>query len=158
MKYEVPLNIVIEPMTVEDLDPVTAIERECGLSSYGVEKYLQLLAEPKALMLVAVEPLRENSKRLISGLFSSSLVLDELQLDNVAVTPRSRRLGIASRLVTEGLSRAERRGARKAVLEVRSANLPARLLYERHGFIVRGRRRDYYHDPLDDALIMTREL
>jgi [ribosomal protein S18]-alanine N-acetyltransferase len=156
MKDEPYHKIIIEPMSVGDLERVTSIERECGLSTYGAERYRILLADRNSLMLVAAE--LSIGEREIVGLFSASLVVDEVQIDNVAVVERLRRRSIASRLIMEGLSISSRRGARSAVLEVRSANLPARLLYERHGFIVRGTRRDYYHDPSDDALIMTLEL
>ncbi|MBO0722556.1 MAG: GNAT family N-acetyltransferase [Blastocatellia bacterium] len=145
-------------MAESDLEQVVSIERECLLSSYGEERYLKLLSDRSSLMLVAVEPDLENRKRQIVGLFSAFIVVDEVQIDNVAVTMRLRRRGIASRLLEEGLTIACQRGARDAVLEVRSANLPARLLYELHGFTVSGIRRDYYHDPTDDALIMTRKL
>jgi [ribosomal protein S18]-alanine N-acetyltransferase len=156
MKDEPSTKIIIEPMSVGDLDRITSIERECGLSTYGVERYRTLLSDRNSLMLVATES--SISEREIVGLFSASLVVDELQIDNVAVVERLRRRSIASRLIIEGLSIALGRRARSAVLEVRSANLPARLLYERHGFIVRGTRHDYYRDPSDDALIMTLDL
>jgi [ribosomal protein S18]-alanine N-acetyltransferase len=153
---EISHPIVIQPMSVGDLDRITSIERECGLSTYGVERYLKLLSDRNSLMLVAADP--SLGEREIVGLFSASVIVDEVQIDNVAVVEKLRRRCIASRLIMEGLSIASMRGARSAVLEVRSANLPARLLYERHGFIVRGTRRDYYRDPSDDALIMTLDL
>jgi ribosomal-protein-alanine N-acetyltransferase len=158
MKDHLASNITIEPISSGDLDSVVAIERECGLSTYGVERYLKLLSDRSSLMLVAIESGLEARWRHVVGLFSASVVIDEVQIDNVAVLERFRRKGIASSLITEGLSIAYQRGARSAVLEVRSANLPARLLYERHGFLISGIRRDYYHDPSDDALIMTREI
>jgi ribosomal-protein-alanine N-acetyltransferase len=158
MKDRLATNITIEPMTSVDLDSVVAIERECGLSTYSVERYLKLLTDRNSLMLLAIESELEAHGRQVAGLFSASVVIDELQIDNVAVAERLRRRGIASSLITEGLSIAYQRGARSAVLEVRSANLPARLLYERHGFLISGIRRDYYHDPSDNALIMTREI
>lgn len=151
-------NIIIEAMSVRDLEQVVSIERECSLSSYGVERYPKFLSSQCSLMLVAVEPDLENRKRQVVGVFSAFVVIDEVQIDNVAVVERLRRRGIASRLLEEGVAIASQRGARNAFLEVRSANLPARLLYERHGFTVSGTRRDYYQDPADDALIMTLDL
>jgi [ribosomal protein S18]-alanine N-acetyltransferase len=158
MKDRIASNIIIEPMSSCDLDRVVAIEEECGLSTYGAERYLKLLSGHDSLMLVAIESDLADRGREVVGLLSASVVVDEVQIDNVAVVKRLRRMGIASYLITEGLSIANQRGARSAVLEVRSANLPARLLYERHGFIISGVRRDYYRDPSDDALIMTREI
>jgi ribosomal-protein-alanine N-acetyltransferase len=158
MKDGIASQIIIEPLSSGDLDSIVALERECGLSTYGVERYLKLLSDRNSLMLVAIESDLGARGRQVAGLFSALLVIDEVQIDNVAVVERLRRRGIASSLITEGLSIAYRRGARSAVLEVRSANLPARLLYERHGFLISGIRRDYYHDPSDDALIMIREI
>jgi [ribosomal protein S18]-alanine N-acetyltransferase len=158
MKDQFASNITIEPISSDDLDSVVAIERECGLSTYGVERYLKLLSDRSFLMLVAIESDLEACRRHVAGFFSASVVIDEVQVDNVAVVENFRRKRIASSLITEGLSIAYQRGARSAVLEVRAANLPARLLYERHGFLISGIRRDYYHDPSDDALIMTRNL
>jgi ribosomal-protein-alanine N-acetyltransferase len=158
MKDRIASNIIIEPLSSSDLDSVVMLERECGLSTYGVERYLKLLSDQDSLILVAIESDLEASERHVAGLFTAFLVMDEVQIDNVAVVERLRRRGIASSLITEALSTAYQRGARSAVLEVRSANLPARLLYEQHGFLISGIRRDYYHDPSDDALIMTRNL
>jgi [ribosomal protein S18]-alanine N-acetyltransferase len=154
MKDYLSPHVTIEAMSAGDLDRVIALELECGLSTSGAERYLKLLSDRNAILLIALE----HGEREVAGLFSALVVIDEAQIDNVAVAGRLRRRGIASRLIIEGLSVARRKGASSAALEVRSANLPARFLYELHGFKVSGTRRNYYHDPADDALIMTREL
>jgi [ribosomal protein S18]-alanine N-acetyltransferase len=158
MKDRIASHIKIEPMSSDDLNRIVEIEKGCGLSTSGVERYLKLLSDKAALLLVAIEFDLEYERREVAGLFSAYLVIDELQIDNLAVVENFRRRGIASYLLSEGLSIANRKGAKSAVLEVRSANQAARSFYERHGFLTSGFRRNYYHDPSDDALIMTRDL
>lgn len=145
-------NIGISRMREEDVAQVVALEQESGLSSRGAGNYRISLTEPKEILLIA------GINKEIIGIFSAIVVVDELLIDNVAVAAPWRGLGVASRLMLEGLQAARRRGAVKAVLDVRSNNLIARSLYEKHGFVVAGRRPEYYHNPLDDALIMTREI
>ncbi len=158
MKDRIASYIKIEPMSSGDLNRIVEIEKGCGLSTSGVERYLKLLADKAALLLVAIEFDLEYEGREIAGLFSAYVVIDELQIDNLAVVENFRRRGIASNLLSEGLVIANQKGARSAVLEVRSANQVARTFYERHGFLTSGFRSNYYHNPSDDALIMIREL
>ncbi len=146
------MGFVIDQMCEDDLDQVVALEQTCGLNSRGIKRYRLALSDPLAVMLVA---LSEMTQREVIGLLSATVVLDELQIDNIAVTMAWRRRRVASELLFEGLKSASHKGALNAVLELRSANSSARTLYERHAFLVVGRRQTYYHDPSDDGLIMT---
>lgn len=85
------------------------------------------------------------------------LVLDEVLVMNVAVAPGQRRRGLGSWLLAFALARASRAGARRALLEVRAGNQEALALYASLGFREIGRRRDYYRDPAEDALVLGRE-
>ncbi|MCX8061506.1 MAG: GNAT family N-acetyltransferase, partial [Anaerolineales bacterium] len=73
----------------------------------------------------------------------------------LAVHPDYRRRGIATKLLKTALRECARLGMRSATLEVRAGNLEAQALYRRFGFEVVGRRRAYYQDNHEDALIMT---
>jgi [ribosomal protein S18]-alanine N-acetyltransferase len=154
-------TVEIEPMRDVDLRDVVALEHECGLSSRGVEKYRLALSDPRAVLLVAVCRAPAEEKRELVGMLSAIVVVDELQIDNIAVAEYWRRRGIASKLLRRGLSEAHQNGARSAVLEVRSRNLAARSLYSQLGFVVTGKRPAYYHDghdrhdQTDDALTMS---
>ena len=85
------------------------------------------------------------------------IVLDEAQVMNLAVRPDARRHGFGRFLLGVALARAARVGARRALLEVRARNLAAQALYVQCGFVPIGRRRHYYRDPVDDALVLARE-
>ena len=82
--------------------------------------------------------------------------LDELEILNLAVSPERRRQGLGRHLLQMALQAAHKMGIRKSLLEVRESNAPAIGLYEGAGFRLAGRRRAYYHDPDEDALIYTR--
>jgi len=83
---------------------------------------------------------------------------DELHVTNIAVHPGLRRRGLARRLLGAILDDGRARGLRAVTLEVRPTNDEARTLYESFGFRVVGRRRGYYYDTGEDALIMESDL
>src|SRR5262245_17945916 len=93
----------------------------------------------------------------LAGFCSFWRVLDELHINNLAVKPESRRSGVATALLRHVLREGAALGARRATLEVRQSNDPARLLYERFGFSIAGIRRAYSTKPVEDALVLWRE-
>lgn len=142
-------------MTPEVLSLVVALEEECGLNSRGVEGYQKMLLNPNAILLMAIE---NSENHYVVGVFSGYVVMDELQIDNLAVSERCRRKGIGQMLLKSAVSCAVRFSAHTAILEVRSANLPARAFYEKEGFVVVGFRKRYYTAPSEDALLLSREI
>ena len=82
------------------------------------------------------------------------MVFDELHINSLAVDIARRRQGLARQLLEQVLAEAVAAGASSATLEVRSSNEAARGLYESLGFAIEGRRRDYYQDPREDAIIL----
>ena len=81
-------------------------------------------------------------------------IADEVHVTNVAVHPGRRRQGIARALLGGVIDDGRARKLRMVVLEVRPSNRDALTLYESFGFRVVGRRRGYYYDTGEDALIM----
>jgi ribosomal-protein-alanine acetyltransferase len=78
----------------------------------------------------------------------------EWEIENIAVTGAARRRGLGSRLVGELLDLARSRGGKSVFLEVRESNRAARSLYEKWAFIEVGRRKTYYQNPPEDALVL----
>jgi [ribosomal protein S18]-alanine N-acetyltransferase len=78
----------------------------------------------------------------------------EWEIENVAVSGPARRRGLGSRLLGEFVRMVRERGGREVFLEVRESNLAARKLYEKWAFVEAGRRKAYYQDPAEDALIL----
>ena len=82
-------------------------------------------------------------------------VLDEADVTNVAVLPEARRRGVGRCLVEALMAEARVRGITRLHLEVRESNTAARTLYESLGFVTDGRRKGYYRQPTEDAVLMT---
>lgn len=82
----------------------------------------------------------------------------EAELMNLAVAPGWRRRSLGAELLDWAMRRCGRLGARRMFLEVRASNEKARRLYERHGFRQAGRRRGYYANPREDALVLAADL
>jgi [ribosomal protein S18]-alanine N-acetyltransferase len=153
------VDFSVAPMTANLLHSVVALEEECGLNSRGPEGYRKMLSNPKSVLLVALTGASPISPvNPVIGLFSGEVVVDELQIDNLAVAERWRRRGIGGALLKSALSQASGLGARAATLEVRSTNATARVFYEKEGFTPVGLRRRYYADPPDDALLLSLEI
>ncbi len=87
-------------------------------------------------------------------LVARQIAEDEWEIENVAVSGPARRRGLGSRLLGEFLNLAREHGAREIFLEVRESNHASRLLYEKWAFTEAGRRKDYYQNPSEDAVIM----
>ena len=120
----------------------------------GAEKFLDIKCRLAGLTPSAVVVVAEGENGTVLGYAGLQTVLDEGYINNVAVDPRFRRQGVAGQLVEAFL----RFGAARLAfltLEVRASNAPAIALYEKYGFAQAGRRRDYYDDPREDALLMT---
>lgn len=82
----------------------------------------------------------------------------ECELEFVLVPPHARRRGIGSALMETVLAWARDLGAKEIWLEVRKSNVRAVRLYERCGFAITGSRPGYYVDPVEDALLMRRQI
>jgi ribosomal-protein-alanine N-acetyltransferase len=148
------VSVVIQPVTsVQQIDEVLAIEEASFTSPWTREMYLAELENAGVSFCF----LACDADGRSIGFCSFWRVLDELHINNLAVIPDRRRAGVASALLTFVLTEGARLGARRATLEVRQSNDPARYLYERFGFTVAGIRRGYYTRPVEDALVLWRE-
>ena len=82
----------------------------------------------------------------------------ESELLHVVVAPEWRRQNVASSLLRHGFTALSDMGCTDCFLEVRQSNMAARSLYERIGFFQTGTRKHYYHQPDEDALLLSRNL
>ncbi len=145
-------------MTVRLLRPgegrrAAELERACGgAAHWAAADYERIAAEAASpFCLLAEEDWGE-----VAGLLVASVAAPEAELLNLAVPPEKRRRGLATALLEEAVRRVAARGAAEIFLEVRESNGPAIAFYLRHGFQARGRRRDYYREPREDALVLAR--
>ncbi len=89
----------------------------------------------------------------VLGFLIANQIGTEWELENIVVAPASRRKGLATRLFTTLLARARETNSERVFLEVRESNQPARALYVRLGFEQSGRRKLYYSNPQEDAVL-----
>ena len=99
----------------------------------------------------------ERDGRLL-GYSLAVLVADEAHLGNLAVHPEARGAGVGQALLDDLLQVAEKRRATRLTLEVRESNEGARKFYYRNGFIDVAIRKNYYRNPVEDAIVMLRSL
>jgi ribosomal-protein-alanine N-acetyltransferase len=97
----------------------------------------------------------EQAGRL-RGFVCAKAPTGEWEIENIVVAIEFLRQGIADRLMQVLIDHAEKGGASRILLEVRESNRPARRLYEKHAFHEVGRRRNYYWNPSEDAILYER--
>ncbi len=146
-------SLRIEPMRECHLDAVLAIERR----SFGAP-WTRGMFEQEVAEHAFARPFVALDGGCVVGFAVSWFLADEAHLLNVAVDPGVRRRGIGRALVDHVLARARAEGRRLVTLEVRPGNAPARALYEALGFRAVARRRGYYTDTGEDAIVMVRRL
>lgn len=150
------VSITIEPMLIEDLEQVLAIEQASFTMPWSRNLFLAELRNRQiATLLAAIGA--DIPSRTVLGYIVAWNVADELHILDLATTPALRMRGIAKRLVVELLTQAFARGARRAFLEVRESNRAAQRLYTGLGFKNSFVRQEYYDLPAEDAVIMALE-
>lgn len=147
-----PANNTATPCRLDarDAPAVAALERLCFTLPWTEEQFRQAFEHTA----FAVSGIHEDGE--LVAYLSVYHTPDELEILNIAVRADRRRRGHGASLLGRALREAEKNGIRKAVLEVRPSNAPALGLYEKLGFTLAGRRRGYYPDTGEDALIYVR--
>ena len=143
--------IEIRTMEPQDVPQIAELEKVCFSDPWSEKSIISELDNPLSCWLVAV------SGEQVVGYVGSQTVLDGSDMMNIAVSPDFRRKGIAESLIEALISFLRERGSRCLILEVRASNVPAIALYGKLGFLEIGRRRNYYRNPKEDALILRKE-
>ncbi len=144
-------DLVIREMVEADIPSLLRIEQVSFPVPWTAGIFLtQLQLADRACNLVALRGGR------IVGYVSSWYGYEETHVLSIAVEPEERGGWAASLLLSRAESMAQERGCLKAVLEVRVSNERALGFYEKHGYRVVGRRKRYYADSGEDALILER--
>ena len=143
--------IEIIPMTSAHILQIAELEKICFSDPWSEKSIASELNNPLSLWLVAME-----GERLV-GYIGSQTVEGETDMMNVAVHPDFRRQNIALALVNGLIEALKKKQSHSLSLEVRQSNAPAIALYESLGFTQVGLRKNYYHKPKEDALILRKE-
>ena len=136
-------------LTVADVPRVHQMEKLCFSMPWSENMLAQEIRDnPYALYLGAVED------GVLIGYVGAWRILDEAHMTNLAVHPDHRRKGIGRRLMERLRETLVKEGVRSMTLEVREGNQVARGLYASLGFRPAGRRKGYYSDNGEDAVVM----
>ena len=136
-----------------DIEGIYQIERACFSTPWSKEALLDDLEVEDKLYLVA-----EAEDGKIIGYAGSWLVLDEAQITTTAIHPEYRRAGYGAKMTRKLTQMLRKRGMKHIFLEVRVSNIAAQAMYRRLGFTAVGVRKQFYSDPVEDGLIMTKEM
>ena len=145
--------ISFRPMSQADLDFVLEIEKKSFVNPVSKNKLIKeidynRLARYYIMLLDDV----------IIGYFGMWIISDEGHILNIAIDPNYRGKGYGNTLLKELISIAKENSVCKLTLEVRENNETAKNLYKKYNFKALGRRKDYYREPTEDALIMWLDL
>ncbi|WP_443659305.1 ribosomal protein S18-alanine N-acetyltransferase [Clostridium algidicarnis] len=141
-------NIKISPMTYEDIDDVLAISFLSFPISWSRKSFLTELENNFSYYVVA------KSDDVIVGFGGTWIIIDESHITNIAVHPSFRGLGIGELILNSLIDLGKPHFISSMTLEVRASNVVAISLYNKFGFKEEGRRKRYYEDNGEDALIL----
>lgn len=139
-------------MEENDVKAVFELNQNCFHESWSFSQIREIIGNETMLYLVAME---QNELIGYCGLYQ---VLEEGNITQVAVCLKQRKKGIAGKMLQELTQLALQKGITFFTLEVRASNEAAIRLYEKDGYLLMGRRKNYYQNPTEDALIMNKEI
>lgn len=144
------MTLLIRRMILEDIPAVIELEHISFSLPWPERSFrFELTDNPTSRCWVA-----EVDRRVV-GMVVGWLFVDEIHIATIATHPDFRRQGIGRKLLSHTLIHAMQEGARSSFLEVRESNLAAQEMYRKFGFEEAGRRKRYYRDNGEDAILMN---
>ena len=143
--------MIITQMMECHVPQIADLEKMCFHDPWSLNSIASEVSNKLSLWFVAVE----NEK--VVGYVGSQTVLGETDMMNIAVHPDCRKRGIATLLITHLVDALAQQGSHSLMLEVRESNENAISVYRKLGFMDVGRRKNYYRNPKEDALILRKE-
>ncbi len=146
------MEILIKPMCLNDIDRIMIIENECFDIPWSRMSFETELEDNEHAVYITASVNDE-----IVGYGGMWKIIDEAHITNIAIHPAYRRMHIGSAIVEKLHHIASNYNINNFTLEVRASNVIAQKLYQKYGYKIAGRRKRYYADNHEDALIMWKE-
>ncbi len=143
------MNVTITEMKESDIEEVLVIEKKSFADPWSRRLFKETLSFPHSINFVM-----RGETGILLGYINFYLIAEEAHMLNLAVHPDWRKKGMASRLLGHAIELLKRRHAARFFLEVRESNRDAIELYRKFGFEMIGRRKRYYVETNEDALVM----
>lgn len=152
------LPLFLDAAREEDVPALLALERQSFTHPWTEGNFREVVADPSRATALVLREARGRAveKAAVVAYCVFQSVVDEIHILDLVVAGERRRRGLGRWLLGHTLDRAARRGADRAFLEVRRSNGAALALYRSFGFEVRAERRDYYREPVEDALVLEK--
>ena len=147
-------DVALLRAAVEHLPQIAAIESACFSDPWSDASFRQAIENAGVYFRVATE----GAGGAVVGYVVAWFAAGEGEIANVAVAPTARERGVGGMLVDAVIAAAGEQGAETLYLDVRESNARARGLYHSRGFVEVGRRRRYYRRPVEDAIVLRRDL
>lgn len=144
--------LTIRRMKESDIPEVARLEKEIFPYPWSEGAISETFEQEQTLLLVAYED------RKLIGYLILYFVLEEGEIARIAVIPECRRQGVGARMLLELEDLCEDNGITKLLLDVRESNETAISFYTSYGFVQDGVRRNFYSDPQEDGILMSREI
>ena len=138
----------------DDLDQVVAIEEASFYNPTTREWYERELQRPEVCFIYVLR----TPDVAVAAFCAFWIVADQAHINNLAVRPELRGRGLGLSMLKAIVTEAQSLGATSMALEVRASNLAARALYAKAGFAQEAVRKNYYNNPVEDALILVRKM
>lgn len=142
-------TVLIREARRSDVEGVIAIEQASFGDPWRAQDFDEVMDSPQTIFLIAAA-----SDETVVGYVIAMFVADESEILNLAVSSSHRRHGYGGMLLDAAIADLAGRSIASAFLEVRESNAAARTLYVSRGFADVSRRKSYYRNPVEDALIL----
>ncbi len=145
--------MIIRAAEQMDIDAIVRVENACFSTPWSIDAIKHEICENKlADFMIACD--EENN---IIGYIGIWTLLDECQINKIAVMPEKRKIGIGKTILNHVIELTRDMGVKSWYLEVRESNTAAQALYRSAGFSSVGTRKNYYINPVEDAVLMSLE-
>lgn len=154
------MSIIFKTMDKSDVKSVVQIEKECFSHPWSEASIYEELDNPLSFTVVAVSSQKSQNceNEDAAGFINARIINDEVYINNIAVKKEFKRKGIGKGLLSALEKKAGEVNASFITLEVRESNLPAISLYASFGYKIAGKRKKFYRDPIENAVLMTKNL
>jgi ribosomal-protein-alanine N-acetyltransferase len=149
------MQVTIQPLKKQQLEQVLSLDQVCFGGIWTKGAYEREIASPNSLLLTLVQENAESEQQLI-GIGCFWAIVEEAHITLLGIHPDYRGKGLGELLLCHLLDAARTWPLERATLEVRVSNTAAIALYQKLGFQIAGRRKDYYPVPPEDAFILWR--
>jgi len=142
-------KLVIGPMKSGDIPEILELEKKTP-SAWSRKHLENELQQSTGIQFVARN---EGIERVMAVLFGR-IVADEAEILKLSVAEFARKRGVGYKMLDFAVKYSKTRGVKNCFLELRASNEAAKRLYEKRGFVCVGTRKNYYKEPVEDAILM----